>query len=200
MEFGEKLQALRKGRSMTQEALAEALFVSRTAVSKWESGRGYPSIDSLREVSRFFGVSIDELIGADEVIAAASDEKRAYVGRTTALICGALDALLALLMIIPAFGNGAGSTETVSLFALDGVNPWVKGAFIFAIGMTVLNGVAGMIVARLDRPVWNRHRIATGVALSVVSVAVLIAARQPYAGLVGFAFLVVKGLLLLRAK
>lgn len=200
MEFGEKLQALRKGRSLTQEALAEALFVSRTAVSKWESGRGYPSIDSLREISRFFGVSIDELIGADEVIAAASDEKRAYVGRTTALICGALDALLALLMIIPAFGNGAGSTETVSLFALDGVNPWVKGAFIFAIGMTVLNGVAGMIVARLDRPVWNRHRIATGVALSVVSVAVLIAARQPYAGLVGFAFLVVKGLLLLRAK
>lgn len=200
MEFGEKLQALRKGRSMTQEALAEALFVSRTAVSKWESGRGYPSIDSLREISRFFGVSIDELIGADEVIAAASDEKRAYVGRTTALICGALDALLALLMIIPAFGNGAGSTETVSLFALDGVNPWVKGAFIFAIGMTVLNGVAGMIVARLDRPVWNRHRIATGVALSVASVAVLIAARQPYAGLVGFAFLVVKGLLLLRAK
>lgn len=200
MEFGEKLQALRKGRSLTQEALAEALFVSRTAVSKWESGRGYPSIDSLREISRFFGVSIDELIGADEVIAAASDEKRAYVGRTTALICGALDALLALLMIIPAFGNGAGSTETVSLFALDGVNPWVKGAFIFAIGMTVLNGVAGMIVARLDRPVWNRHRIATGVALSVASVAVLIAARQPYAGLVGFAFLVVKGLLLLRAK
>lgn len=200
MEFGEKLQALRKGRSMTQEALAEALFVSRTAVSKWESGRGYPSIDSLREVSRFFGVSIDELIGADEVIAAASDEKRAYVGRTTALICGALDALLALLMIIPAFGNGAGSTQTVSLFALDGVNPWVKGAFIFAIGMTVLNGVAGMIVARLDRPVWNRHRIATGIALSVASVAVLIAARQPYAGLVGFAFLVVKGLLLLRAK
>lgn len=200
MEFGEKLQALRKGRSMTQEALAEALFVSRTAVSKWESGRGYPSIDSLREISRFFGVSIDELIGADEVIAAASDEKRAYVGRTTALICGALDALLALLMIIPAFGNGAGSTETVSLFALDGVNPWVKGAFIFAIGMTVLNGVAGMIVARLDRPVWNRHRIATGIALSVASVAVLIAARQPYAGLVGFAFLVVKGLLLLRAK
>lgn len=200
MEFGEKLQALRKGRSLTQEALAEALFVSRTAVSKWESGRGYPSIDSLREISRFFGVSIDELIGADEVIAAASDEKRAYVGRTTALICGALDALLALLMIIPAFGNGAGSTQTVSLFALDGVNPWVKGAFIFAIGMTVLNGVAGMIVARLDRPVWNRHRIATGVALSVASVAVLIAARQPYAGLVGFAFLVVKGLLLLRAK
>lgn len=38
MEFGEKLQELRKARSLTQEQLAEALYVSRTAVSKWESG------------------------------------------------------------------------------------------------------------------------------------------------------------------
>jgi transcriptional regulator with XRE-family HTH domain len=54
MEFGEKLQELRKNKDMTQEELAEALYVSRTAISKWESGRGYPSIDSLKEISRFF--------------------------------------------------------------------------------------------------------------------------------------------------
>ena len=49
MEFNEKLQELRKGKGLTQEELAQAIFVSRTAVSKWESGRGYPNIDSLKE-------------------------------------------------------------------------------------------------------------------------------------------------------
>lgn len=62
MEFNEKLKELRSSRGLTQEELSEALFVSRTAISKWESGRGYPSIDSLREISDFFSVTIDELL------------------------------------------------------------------------------------------------------------------------------------------
>ena len=53
MEFNEKLQELRKNKNLTQEQLAEMLFVSRTAISKWESGSGYPSIDSLKEISNF---------------------------------------------------------------------------------------------------------------------------------------------------
>ena len=56
MEFGEKLQALRRGWEMTQEELAHALYVSRTAISKWESGRGYPNIDSLKAISKYFAV------------------------------------------------------------------------------------------------------------------------------------------------
>ena len=54
MEFNEKLVQLRKSKNMTQDELAEALYVSRAAVSKWESGRGLPSIDSLKDISKFF--------------------------------------------------------------------------------------------------------------------------------------------------
>lgn len=59
MEFSEKLQTLRKQKGLTQEELAQELFVSRTAISKWESGKGYPSIDSLKEISKYFSVTID---------------------------------------------------------------------------------------------------------------------------------------------
>ena len=55
MEFNEKLQLLRKQNNMTQEQLAEKLYVSRTAVSKWESGKGYPNIESLKVYPGFFG-------------------------------------------------------------------------------------------------------------------------------------------------
>ena len=53
---------MRKNRGFTKEELAQVLYVSRTAISKWESGRGYPSIDSLKEISNYFGVTIDDLL------------------------------------------------------------------------------------------------------------------------------------------
>ena len=126
MEFNEKLQELRKARSLTQEELAEALYVSRTAISKWESGRGYPSIDSLKEISRFFSVTIDDLICPDEMITVAENDKREFVSKYVSLICCVLDALLAILVFIPAFGNGTDSSGAVSLFGLTGISPWVK--------------------------------------------------------------------------
>lgn len=74
MEFNEKLQTLRKNQNLTQEELAEKLYVSRTAISKWESGRGYPSIDSLKSISKFFGVTIDQLICSEEFVTLAEED------------------------------------------------------------------------------------------------------------------------------
>ena len=185
---------------MTQEELAEALFVSRTAISKWESGRGYPSIDSLKEISRYFSVTIDDLICSDEMISVAENEKREFIDKYVSLICNALDILLAILLFIPAFGNGRDSPGTVSLFGLSGINPWVKTVFAVIIGVTILNGICGVIIANFNKPVWNRHRLVTGIILSILAVTVFIVARQPYAGIVCFSFLVIKGFLIAKAK
>ena len=200
MEFNEKLQELRKSRSLTQEELAGALFVSRTAISKWESGRGYPSIDSLREISRYFSVTIDDLICSEEMISVAENEKKEFADKSLSLICNAMDILLAILLFIPAFGNGPDSSETVSLFGLTGITPWVKNVFIVMIATAILNGICGVIIANFNKPVWNKHRLITGVILSILTVIVLIATKQPYAGIVCFAFLVIKGFLIIIVK
>ena len=200
MEFNEKLQELRKSKSLTQEELAEALFVSRTAISKWEQGRGYPSIDSLKEISRFFSVSIDDLICSEEIISAAADEKKECVEKYISLICNTLDIFLALLLFLPVFGNGTDHPVSVSLFAITGLSTWMKTMFAALISLAVLNGICGVIINHFDKPVWNRHRLMTGMMLSVACAAVFILTRQPYAGIICLAVLVVKGFMVARGK
>ena len=198
MEFSEKLQELRKARSLTQEELAEALYVSRTAVSKWESGRGYPSIDSLKELSRYFSVSIDELVSPDEAIAAAEDDRKAFVGRLASMVCGMLDILPVLLLLIPMFGNGTTDPSLVSLIDLTCFSPWVKTVFVIAVGLTILCGVCEVVASRLDMSSPGSVLLVAGCALSVICVALFIVARQPYAGILCFALLVTKSLVIYK--
>ena len=200
MEFNEKLQELRKSKGLTQEELAEALFVSRTAISKWESGRGYPSIDSLKVISRYFSVTIDELICPEEILSAAEEEKQAFAGRTLAFICNTLDLLTVLLLFLPVFRNGEASPTAVGLFGLNGVHAWMRIVFLAVIGLSAINGLCGLILIHFDRPVWNKHRLVTGMALSVLAVAVFIAARQPYAGILCFALLVIKTIGIMKLR
>lgn len=198
MEFNEKLQRLRKEQNLTQEELAEKLFVSRTAISKWESGRGYPSIDSLKIIAKYFNITIDELIGSEEIISLAEQDKKDTKKKYTALICGILDSLIVLLMFLPLFGNG-GDTA-VSMFSLTDTSDWLKIVFIIITGLTVLNGFCGVIISNFDKPVWNKHRIITGIALSVIGTVLFVVTRQPYAGVFYLCVLITKGFLPLKSK
>ncbi len=65
MTTGEKIAALRRASGLNQEELAERLGISRQAVSKWEAGMAAPSTEKYRELSRIFGVSVDELLNPD---------------------------------------------------------------------------------------------------------------------------------------
>ena len=200
MEFNERLQELRKTKGLTQEELAQALYVSRTAVSKWESGRGYPSIDSLKEISRFFSVTIDELICSEEIIAAAKDDKERSLHKLIALVCSLLDVFVGMLLFIPAFGNGTNSPSAVSLLSLTGIQQWIRYLFFGLIIITVLNGFFGVVISGMDKPVWVRHTIVTGMIMTVICSAVFILTKQPYAGIICFSVLIAKGFLMIRKQ
>ena len=65
MKMGEIIRTLRRKEGKTQEALAEALGMSTQAVSRWESGGGYPDVEMIPRIANYFHVSIDELFGYD---------------------------------------------------------------------------------------------------------------------------------------
>ena len=75
--IAEKVKKYRRERDMTQEALAQALGVAPQSVSKWECGEGYPDITLLPAIANFFEITVDELIGNDE-ISAKEDVQKNY--------------------------------------------------------------------------------------------------------------------------
>ena len=201
MEFHEKLQNLRTAEGLTQEELAEKLYVSRTAVSKWESGRGYPSLDSLKTIAGHYRVSIDELIGAGEIVALAEREQKEFTKKHTTLLCGILDCLAVLLLLLPVYGNpGTGTVLSVRVFDLTEISEWLRIVFLIVPSVTVINGLFAVVFCGLDKPVWIRHRLITGIALSILGTALFILARQPYAALICLCLLLIKGFLLLKRK
>lgn len=65
-KIGEQISKLRKERSMSQVQLANKLYVTEKAVSKWECGNGIPDLDNIGRLAEIFDISIDELLMAEE--------------------------------------------------------------------------------------------------------------------------------------
>jgi transcriptional regulator with XRE-family HTH domain len=70
MIFSERLKKEREKRDWSQNELAEKIHVSRQSVSKWETGKNYPSIEVIIHLSDLFGITIDELLRSDEELKA----------------------------------------------------------------------------------------------------------------------------------
>lgn len=147
MEFHEKLQELRKSRNLTQEELAEELYVSRTAISKWESGRGYPSIDSLKTISGFFSILIDELLSADALVSIAEKENRSNIQRICDVLFGTVDLIGILLALLPLYSRQMdNSVIAVNLWEFKPANGWICIICWLLIVAFVLLGIAKMVL------------------------------------------------------
>ena len=203
MDFHEKLQELRKTKGLTQEELAKELYVSRTAISKWESGKGYPNIDSLKEISKFFSVTIDELLSSEELITAAEDENRSNIGKLLDLLIGIVDIMSIMLILLPLYPEKVGGYITsVSLFDYIDYN---RTSFKVSCICWVL--FAAIIILGAAEVFMNYRNIEKGrdtvtlvsFTLSIAAVFFLTMARIPYAVTVAFFLLIVKGILIYKS-
>jgi len=199
MTFGEKLKKLRTEAHLTQDELAEKLFVSRTAISKWESDRGYPNIESLKAIAKFFSVTVDELLSPGEVLTIAEENQKQTEKRFRDLAFGLLDLCMSLLLFLPFFAEKTeGIIQSVSLIALDGVQPYLKAAYLAVICSMVVMGVLSLILQSCQRAAWLKSKTAISLMLGVIAVLLFIISSQPYAAVFAFALLAIKALLLIK--
>lgn len=195
MFFGEQLQEVRRSNGMTQEQFAEALQVSRQAVSRWESGRSYPEVDKILYICNRYGVSIGTLFAEENP---TPDSGRPQPPQTAAQppkdsLFTSLDsfitnlspkskwigmgilvgvALLALLIGLCLKG-GSGDMSTIIWIAAIVIFGVVEAATVGLVSIWfVIGSAAGLIAAVLDAPIWLQV-----VVFFIVSIAALIATR-----------------------
>lgn len=201
MEFGEKLLELRNGKGMTQEELAEDLYVSRTAISKWESGRGYPSIDSLKEISKYFSVSIDELLSSEKLVTIAEKENRANIHRVLDYLMGLVDLMVCGLIFLPLFPHPAdGSVFAVSLLEYSDVSADIRVIYWGLFLTLVMTGIVIVILNHFNLEKSKRVMIALSMGISVITVLVLAITRAAYATSLAIILTTIKGMLLLKRE
>ena len=201
MEFHEKLQELRKNRGLTQEELAEALYVSRTAISKWESGRGYPNIDSLKEISKFFSVSIDDLLSGEKLLSIAEKENQSNIRSLCDLLFGMVDVCAFMLILLPLYPNVVdGYIYSVNLFAYTEITPFNRFIYWVLFGSLIMIGVVKILLTKLG--IKKGHKMLAGLSmlLNILMVLMLAMAREAYATAVVFVLLVIKGRLFITNR
>lgn len=195
MSFGSRLQELRRSNGLTQEGFAEQLQVSRQAVGKWESDRGYPEMEKLLFICRRYHVSLSDLF-ADELPAPTlpqqPDEdtpqampvkplRRAVndfldnLAPYDKLVGGSLIFVVALgLMALSRAMHGGGGEEMTIL--------WLAAIVVFGIAEAATAGlvsiwfvagsVAALFAAQLNAALWLQI-----VVFLAVSIAALVATR-----------------------
>ena len=198
MELSEKIQKLRKEHNLTQEQLAELLFVSRTAVSKWETGRGMPSMESLQMIARLFNITLDDLLRAEEVITIAENENKENISRFASLVDGIFNITAIVGLLLPLYKVELNNVfYSVPLYQYKG---WLAILYwVFPIAMAIC-GIIQIIINKSEREKTKRVVNFTGVILNACAVFILILGGQPYPAVMFFTLLLLKGAVAMRKR
>ena len=194
MEFNEKLQELRKNKNLTQEQLAEMLFVSRTAISKWESGRGYPSIDSLKEISNFLQYPLMIYFQGKKSLLL---HKR--IVNKESIILEIWYCSVATYFFLPIFAQNTGDViESVSLLSYTKAESYIIVPYMIIVIGLILCGVITLALQNCTTLFWIRIKSKLSLSLSVLATLFFMLSRQPYAGTFILVFMIIKTLMLIK--
>lgn len=201
MEFNKKLQEIRKQKGLTQEELAKQIFVSRTAISKWEQGRGYPNLESLKRLAKLFSVTVDQLLSGDELLNIAEQDNKQKENLFQDFIFGLLDICALMLLFLPFFAEKTdGIIKSVSLLSLTSVSPYIKIIYIFIVVFISIWGVLTLALQNCKFTFWVKIKRLISLILNIFATFVFIISLQPYPAIFLLVFLVIKALMLMIRK
>ena len=199
MKLDTKLQELRIQKGLTQEEVASSLFVTRAAISKWESGRGYPGIDSLKEIAKFYGVTVDYLLSSEEIITLATEEQKEKKSRFCDLVFALLDLSFSLLFFLPFFGEKVGEeVREVSLIFMTTASPYLKICYVILLICAILLGIFTLAMQNHQGKFWTRFKTKFSLFLNALCCLIFIISLQPYAAVFLFALLLIKAFLVMK--
>lgn len=174
-------------------------FVSRTAISKWESGRGYPSIESLKEISNYFSVTIDDLLSSEKLLSIAEKENKSNLRSMCDFLLGILDMCSVILIFLPLYPNASdGFVYSVNLFAYTQITMLNRLLYWLIFIALIAVGIMKLLLTKFEMEKCNKITTGASMLLSVVGVLFLAMTRETYAVSVVFLLLVIKGILLLK--
>lgn len=199
MEFHEKLQHLRKQHHLTQEQLAEQLYVSRTAVSKWESGRGYPNLESLKSISKLFSISIDELLSNNELMELAETERQSNHSKLSCLVFGALDMITAAFVFMPVLGQQEGPfIRAVTLLEHTSIRPLLRTLYLVSLITLSIFGLFECFFSLTDNEKGLQLYKSCSIALYAIAILLFALSRQPYITAFLFLLFMIKVVLIIQ--
>lgn len=199
MTFGKKIQKLRNDNKLTQEQLAKKLYVSRTAVSKWESEKGYPNIETLKDMATLFNITVDELLSSQEIISLAEKEKVIEQKKVNNLIFGLLDIVSIMFIFFPFYAQKTPDfIYSVSLTNTTDLNNNIKILYIMFLSILSLIGISEIILNFVNNKKSQKIFNILSLLFQMISILIFAVSRQTYLTAIMFTTLIIKIILLFR--
>ena len=191
-EFNKKLQQLRKENGLTQEQLSEKLHISRTAVSKWESGRGFPNIEALKNISSIFSVPVDDLLSDKELRSIEQKDSTGTKDVSKTVIFGLCDFSVLSFIFLPLYGENTGNCiKAVNLLHYTTAS-YIRISFYLMTILLCMTGIVEIIIKFSKNPKWQHKIRSFSLIQHSVTILLFAATREPYATSLLFILLLIK--------
>ena len=194
MELSKKIKQIRNDNKLTQEQFAEKMLVSRTAVSKWENGTCYPSIDSLKYMAKMFNVSLDKLLSSEEILEIVKIENQSNISKYNSLLFCLLDIVRIIFIFLPLYSYKTNDfIYSVSLLNSNDLGTTLKIIFMLIFIMFLILGIIELIFNFKGN---NKLINKISIFLDVTSIFVLLFTKQPYVIALMFVIFIIKTIML----